>query len=479
MKKQIIRLGLLLLVAAIAGALLSRPAVAGAVTFTVTVKSAYLRSSPALQAARVQSIFKGQTYTLLGRTADSTWVRLDFAGAATETWCPVAYGTVKGDLNSLPISGAGGSQPQPTAPAAPGQAVPADSTPVPPTPTLSALRLPSNVILVPNGHFYVTAKSVYLRTAPNANADKLGALFSGQTLPVAGRSFDALWVEVVSDGAPAWIVTSAGKLSYPIGMLPITDQANVVTPATPGWAPPPRSSDVNLKPEWLPTISSLARQYYLSYRFGKSLNMFTVAGDCNSDDATYLARVSAGTFDLTGYPELNDTVGWFAPSFSRRSLATHGGLSAATMFDAAWAHPTLCHKGVGRTEGPYPCELRDSQASIVFLAVGTGDHFNWKTFEASYQHMIVYALQNQVLPVLVTKADEVESQVDGAPEGYINSIIRKLADKYQVPLMDFWQATRDLPNHGLRDENPPFHLSQAGFDMRTLYMLKVLDLIWH
>ena len=170
-------------------------------------------------------------------------------------------------------------------------------------------------------------------------------------------------------------------------------------------------------------------------------------------------------------------MGQFAGGLARHSLATHGGLSASTMFDTAWANPTYCRKSMGNAEGPLLCELRVSQASVVFFAVGTGDHPQWKSFEANYRQMIEFAIKEQVLPVLMTKADDIEALADGAPSGYINDVIRKLAAEYDVPLLDFSLATRDLPNHGLMKEELPFHLSPAGFDMRTLFMLKMLELI--
>ena len=465
MKKRAVRLSFLLAVSMIASAFTHLPASAGAVTFTVTADSIFLRSAPTLAAPRVYSVFKGQTFALLGRTDDSTWVRLDFAGATTETWIMAVYGTIKGDLNSVPVTAAG-AQPQPAAPSGPA------ATPAPSAGQPAAVTVPANA------RFTVTTQSVFLRTDPNWIADRAGSLFRNQKVSVVGRSFDNQWIQIADGATVAWVIASAGQLNVGLGLLPFTEKGQPVVPITPEAPPPARSPDINLKPEWLPNVNIVMRQTYFNYRLGKNTNMFTVAGDCNSDDADYLARVVAGRFNLSGYEYLNDTVARFAPSFPRHSLATHGGLSAATMFDGAWAHPTFCHKGVNNTEGPFPCELRVSQASIVFLAVGTGDHPNWRSFEANYRAMIEYALKEKVLPVLITKADDLEALVDGAPSGYINDIIRRLAVEYNVPLMDFWQATRALPNNGLANEQLPFHLSRDGFDMRTLFMLKMLDLIW-
>jgi hypothetical protein len=118
-----------------------------------------------------------------------------------------------------------------------------------------------------------------------------------------------------------------------------------------------------------------------------------------------------------------------------------------------------------------------SRASIVFIALGTQEQYSWKDFEQNYRPMVEHALAKGVLPVLVTKADDIET-VSGADSGYINGVIRKLASEYQVPLLDFDAATRELPNHGLIDEgDKDFHLSYAGMDRRLITTLQTLAAI--
>ena len=57
-------------------------------------------------------------------------------------------------------------------------------------------------------------------------------------------------------------------------------------------------------------------------------------------------------------------------------------------------------------------------------------------------------------------------------------MIRRLASEYNVPLLDFWQATRTLPNNGLLDEGGlNFHLSPAGRDLHLVATLQTLDAI--
>jgi uncharacterized protein YgiM (DUF1202 family) len=436
---------------AVSGAVPGAVPVPGA-TFAVTVKSVNVRAGPSALSSKVGALYSGQTAAVLGRSADVQWLQVTM-GEGLAGWVIASAGKLNVPTGMLPIT----DQPQPTPPAAPA----AGATPALTTTVSGAL-------------FTVSAQIVNLRASPTSASEKLSALFSGQSAPAVGRSTDGLWTQVANDGIVGWVIANAGKLNVPPETLPITDRPLPIVPVTPTDPPPPRSPEANLRPEWLPTITPNMQRIYFSYRADKNLNMFTVAGDCNADDPDYLVRLVAGRFDLTGYTNLNGTVAQFAGGFARHSLATHGGLSAATMFDAAWANPTYCRKSFGNTEGPLQCELRVSQASLVFLAVGTGDHPQWRTFEVNYRQMIEYALKDKVLPVLVTKADDIEALVDGAPSGYINGIVRKLSVEYDVPLMDFELATRDLPNHGLLKEDLPFHLSPAGFDMRTLFTLQML-----
>jgi hypothetical protein len=224
--------------------------------------------------------------------------------------------------------------------------------------------------------------------------------------------------------------------------------------------------------KWVPTLSSRARQIYRqSLSAGHDARLFTLAGDSNSTYSRYLGRIVSGAFDARQYPALQATIARFEPSFTHQSVAVGGGFRAADMFDSAKTAP-----GCQADEGLFACELRVSNASIVFILLGTGDKFAWREFEANYRAMIDYAVRNNVLPVLVTKADDIESIQGGASDGYINGVIRRLALEYQLPLVDLWAATRNLPTipnpelphrpftqHGLHDEwGLYFHLTDEA-----------------
>lgn len=240
---------------------------------------------------------------------------------------------------------------------------------------------------------------------------------------------------------------------------------------------------------WLPKLSPRAWQLYTaSLDAGHNAHLFTLAGDSNSNPLRFLDRVTSGAFPLGVYPELRPVVDWFAPSFSHLSLAVGGGFSTTDVIDPANAAGiTGCLSG----EGLFACELRMSKASVVFILLGTGDRFDWHEFENHYRALLDNAIHQHVLPVLVTKADDLETWQGGASSGYINNVIRRLAQEYQLPLLDLWAATRSLPvvpnpalpkrpftQDGLQDEwGYYFHLTDAGQDRHILITLQTLALL--
>lgn len=230
----------------------------------------------------------------------------------------------------------------------------------------------------------------------------------------------------------------------------------------------------------VPGVPHLSKRHKVLYRESvlndKDLNMFAVAGDCNSIPPVYLKRVLTGEFDASKLSaNLRETMERFKQAFSRVSLASNGGFTAAGLNDPAWSDGALC----GPSQSPLACEIWVSRASVIFVSVGTGDQYAWRDFEDNYREIVETALHRSVLPVLVTKADDLETRQGGAPPDYINNVIRKQARDYDVPLMDYALAARSLPNRGLIDEGTlDFHASPAGMDLRIVMTLQILDQLW-
>jgi len=426
------------------------------VTFTLTVKSAFLRNAPSMSAPRIYSIFLGQVYPITGRNADSSWLQISFPDAATAPWIMTVFGEVHGDLGSVPILAAA---PAPGAPSIT-EAPPTTGADTPPT----------------NAHFTITTKSTFAHSAPSLSSLRIASLFQGQTYAATARTGDVNWIQITYGGGSVWVLSGVGRLNLNLLNLPVIGN-NFSTPPGNSLPVTPDNTTRPPLPEWIPVITQHMRQIYdQSSLYGNNVNAFALAGDCNSQPYVYLERLAGGLFDLTPYGYLISTKDRFYPAFLRSSVAVQGGFGAFSMFDPLWANPKQCNSD----EGPFACELRVTRASIVFIALGTGDHLVWPTFEANYRKLIEYALKRGVLPVLVTKADTLESQESNAPPYYIDSVIRRLGTEYEVPVLDLELATKDLPNHGLRNEGGhDFHQSALGMEVHILTTLQTLDVIWH
>jgi hypothetical protein len=317
----------------------------------------------------------------------------------------------------------------------------------------------------------ITTPEAWLRSAPSLTAGNSVPVAKGQFYDVTARTADNAWLQLAvpdAAGKGTWLYAGLGALyAGDLKAAPV-----VSPPGSPSSKPAKKAAAF---PAWIPAITPQQRAVYRgAVKAGKDPSVFTVVGDCNSQPAVYLQRLASGQFDASTLDaRLQGVVQQFAPSFSRISLAAEGGLGAGMMMDPMWADGALCDKNAG----PFACELWVSRASVVFISLGTQEQYSWKDFEKNYRPMIEHALGKGVLPVLVTKADDIET-ASGAPSGSINDVIRKLAKEYSVPLLDFHAAAQELPNGGLIDEgDKDFHQSYAGMDRRILTTLQTLAAI--
>ncbi len=313
--------------------------------------------------------------------------------------------------------------------------------------------------------FVITAPGAWVRVGPDFAAPNTIAVFKDEVYEVLERSADGEWLRL-SGGkiqrGDAWLHVSLGVAkSGELKTVPITRQNFM-------GAPP---ASVPALPSYIPNFANFQAKIKLLQSSGRDPNKFTVVGDCNAEPNAYLGRVAAGLYQVpSDHPYLFASISRFGKSFSHWSIAAKGGFRASSLLDVSWADPAECRAG----ENPLTCELRRSNAGFAFIELGTGDQFLWKEFDKNYRTILDTTLRYGVLPIAVTKADNLEAQA-GAPNHAINDTIRKLAAEYGVPLLDFWQAAQALPNGGLIDEgNADFHLSPAGSDLHLLVTLQTL-----
>jgi len=211
---------------------------------------------------------------------------------------------------------------------------------------------------------------------------------------------------------------------------------------------------------------------------GNDAHAFSKVGDCNSELPFFLGRFDSGDYDLGPYAYLQPTIDHFAGSFGRQSMAVWTGSHAWSVLDPTWANPALCLPG----ETPLGCEFRLHRPSVVLIRLGTNEAYSPALFEQHMRAIIEYSIEQGVIPLLGTKADQLEGS------DHINDIVRQLAAEYEVPLWDFGRVASTVPGRGLREDG--FHMTwypltysdpralQAGHSVHNLAALIALHTVW-
>jgi hypothetical protein len=212
---------------------------------------------------------------------------------------------------------------------------------------------------------------------------------------------------------------------------------------------------------------------------GNNPRSFAKVGDCETLTDWFLVDFDRGSryYNLGPYLSLQKVIDYYAGSFQHKSAASARGFTAASALSAMWADPNLCKAG----ESPLLCEYRLQKPALVFIMLGTNDVNHKTTFEANLRKILDQTLERGILPVLVTKADNLEG------DHQLNRTIARLAYEYNVPLWNYWLAVQPLPNHGLQEDGA--HLTpapnrfelpetlQSAWPVRNLTALQVLEVV--
>lgn len=227
--------------------------------------------------------------------------------------------------------------------------------------------------------------------------------------------------------------------------------------------------------EW-PVVPEITSRVYEIYALGQELgndpHNFSKIGDCHSVREAFM-----GLFDKPGWYKLRDgrehlqeSIDWFSGSFDRNGYSVKGGYNAAAVLSPIWADPQTCLPG----ENPVECEVRVHKPVFAFISLEVW----WKgrtpeQYETYMRTIIDYLLEHGVVPILATKADNVEGDYS------LNLTSAKLAYDYNLPLWNFWRAAQELPNHGMDPvRNDGFHISYQAWTVRSFTALETLDNLW-
>ncbi len=165
-------------------------------TALVATGALNVRSGPGVTYSVLTVTTQGQTVTLLGRNANSSWAKIRLSNG-TEGWVNSSLITPSVSISSLPLADSPAA-PQPPVPVAPGAVL-------------------------------------SLRSGPGFNFPVTGSVYQGLQVTAVGRNADSSWLKVqLSDGQQGWVGAQYVQLSIPVGNLPIMDgTTNPTTPATP------------------------------------------------------------------------------------------------------------------------------------------------------------------------------------------------------------------------------------------------------
>jgi hypothetical protein len=220
--------------------------------------------------------------------------------------------------------------------------------------------------------------------------------------------------------------------------------------------------------------------FQLGQELGNNPQAYSKIGDCEAATNWFLVPFDGprNDFSLGEYASLEFVVDYFRGSHKRTSLASGRGFNAGSVLSLLWADQKLCETN----ETPLECEIRIHHPAYALVMLGTNDVNHKDTFETNMRLVIDELLENGVIPILATKADNLEG------DSSINATIVRLAYEYRIPLWNFWLAVQPLPNHGLQTDmehltwdNPYFDDStrmQSAWPWRNLTALQALNAVY-
>lgn len=243
-------------------------------------------------------------------------------------------------------------------------------------------------------------------------------------------------------------------------------------------ASPQPTADARLLPkEWqkwpvVPDVTTRAREIYAQGReMGNNPNAFSKVGDCQNLHEYFLGRFDH--LDIYKFPwkidSYLDTVENFKGYFDTDGQSAKFGFTAASPLSPLLADPEICQPD----EAPLDCEIRLTRPSFVLISLEFP--FNGRSadlYEQYLRQIIEYTISQGAVPILATKADNVEK------DHSINQTIANLAYEYDLPMWNWWAAAQPLGNHGLDPYRDGFHITQQAWEERSKTFLMVLDHLW-
>jgi hypothetical protein len=350
-----------------------------------------------------------------------------------------------------------------------------------------------------------TETQTNIRTGPGTRYEIIATLEIGVQLVIEARNADTSWILLRGEnGLRGWGKTRLFRLSGNVQLrqLPVSteilNRAEVAGVTPPDNVRPPNvSGTAPLNAPLVPQVSGSVRAAMRAVvakgrALGNNPRVFSKVGDCMTDHPQFLNPFAWGQYDLGQYAYLQATIDYFnvkprddvGSSWDANSVAANNGFNSSAVRESQWANPTLCQPN----ERPLACEYRLNKPAVAVIMFGIADVLVMtpQQFYRFMRNIVEDSLAAGVVPLLSTFPEN-----PSVPQlsRQVNQMVLALAREKNVPIMNFADAVKNLPNGGLEADG--IHLSlppglatvftpenlQYGMTVRNLLVLQALDVI--
>ena len=436
--------------------------------------------------AQIERLDFNTTVNLQGRNEASTWAYISTLDGTITGWVLASWLT-GATIGSLPVVDAQGAV-----------VAAGDNAADAPAESAESANATSQV-------------NLRVRQGPSTSYSRFATLSQGQAVTIEGRNSGATWALIsTADGTRGWV--SARFLTIQgvsLSALPVSDEIFQTPPSASGGGAAVGNfvsfgtylgTGQDFMMNRLRSIPELYNMtsgtVYATYQRGRALgnraNVFTKVGDSITETQPFLWDYGAGNYDLGQYGYLQTTIDYFSTtppragqpnSFLNRSFASGSAFNAAAIIDTIWSDPNFC----STTETPLECELRIVKPSVALVMLGSVDIqiYDISLYSQALQSIVQISLNRGVIPVLTTFPIS-RDYLYWEKSLRFNMIILDVAQHYNIPVINLWKATENMPQNGTAADR--FHLSQPpvfyrltgeeftyGISARNWLTLRALD----
>lgn len=342
-----------------------------------------------------------------------------------------------------------------------------------------------------------TVTALNLRPEPNTTRPPIAVIPGSVTIDVLGRNEASTWLAVAYQSKQGWVAADFVLLANgSLSDLPVIDSLPESESESESTPPAPSANEPIWYPSYIHNVTNHAHQIYLvGQTKGNRANVFSKVGDSLTSNWAFLEKIGDGIVTLHEYSYLQPVTSYFyeenarvSNSYKNESLAAWGGWASGTLLDPA-QEPSQA-PGMCPGLAPLVCEYTEVRPAIAIIMIGTNDaayKVDHETFAANMAQIVQTSIDYGVIPVLST----IPYNLQGSDIQPYNEIIIATATAYDVPWMDLYATTVNLPDHGLGPDG--IHLSippskeptnftpgnlKFGYTVRNLLVLHALDAVW-